>query len=248
MFVTDLFEKQYKINKTVVIIPGGFHPLHPGHISLYQSAVNHFPTADVYMVSTDVQSRRPFPFKVKKQLAVIAGIPADRFVQVRKPFVPKEVTLNYDQDSTAVVFLRSDKDRDVYPIPGGSNYFQLLDKHPQPVRQHSYMAYVPTIEFRAGPNGFTSASEIRSAWPSATAAVKAMIVSDLYPRIAKNAKLIQKVIAIFDRVMGGSLGEQAGTGVIANSRQAKDPRYSMSLTKDVRPGQVDKNLLAFNLK
>jgi hypothetical protein len=41
--------------------------------------------------------------------------------------------------------------------------------------------------------------------------------------------------------------EAAGVGVIASKKQAKDPRYSMSLTKDVRPGQVQKNLKAFGL-
>ena len=41
--------------------------------------------------------------------------------------------------------------------------------------------------------------------------------------------------------------ESAGSGVIATKKQAKDPRYSMSLTKDVRPGQIAKNLKAFNL-
>ena len=37
------------------------------------------------------------------------------------------------------------------------------------------------------------------------------------------------------------------SGVIATKKQAKDPRYSTSLTVDVRPGQIEKNLKAFNL-
>lgn len=41
--------------------------------------------------------------------------------------------------------------------------------------------------------------------------------------------------------------EAAGVGVIASKKQAKDPRYSTSLTRDVRPGQVKKNLAAFSL-
>ena len=47
---------------------------------------------------------------------------------------------------------------------------------------------------------------------------------------------------------GDLVGEEAaGVGVIASKKQAKDPRYSMSLTKDIRPGQVKKNLKAFSL-
>lgn len=42
--------------------------------------------------------------------------------------------------------------------------------------------------------------------------------------------------------------DAAGVGVVAkNKKMAKDPRYSMSITKDVRPGQVKKNLKAFGL-
>ena len=44
------------------------------------------------------------------------------------------------------------------------------------------------------------------------------------------------------------VGECAGVGVIASKKQAKDPRYSMSLTRDVRPGQVAKNMKAFSLE
>ena len=38
------------------------------------------------------------------------------------------------------------------------------------------------------------------------------------------------------------------SGVIATKAQAKDPRYSTSLTTDVRPGQIEKNLKAFSLE
>ena len=49
-------------------------------------------------------------------------------------------------------------------------------------------------------------------------------------------------------LVGGAAQECAGSGVIASKKQAKDPRYSMSLTKDVRPGQIAKNLKAFSLE
>jgi hypothetical protein len=42
--------------------------------------------------------------------------------------------------------------------------------------------------------------------------------------------------------------DAAGVGVIANKKQASDPRYMMSLTKDVRPGEVDRQLKKFKLK
>lgn len=50
------------------------------------------------------------------------------------------------------------------------------------------------------------------------------------------------------QAQGIAVAEDAGgVGVIASKKQANDPRYSTSLTKDVQPGQIAKNLKAFNL-
>jgi hypothetical protein len=42
--------------------------------------------------------------------------------------------------------------------------------------------------------------------------------------------------------------EAAGVGQIATKAQARDPRYMMSLTKDVRPGETDRQLRKMRLK
>ena len=42
--------------------------------------------------------------------------------------------------------------------------------------------------------------------------------------------------------------DAAGVGVIANKKQARDPRYMMSLTRDVRPGETDRQLRKMKLK
>ena len=56
MLIFELFEAQSL--KTVVILPGGFHPFHPGHLSLYQSAQKAFPGADIYYAATNDKSER----------------------------------------------------------------------------------------------------------------------------------------------------------------------------------------------
>jgi hypothetical protein len=46
-----------------------------------------------------------------------------------------------------------------------------------------------------------------------------------------------------------SMSEEAGgVGVVASKKQANDPRYSMSLTKDVRPGEINRQLRKMQLK
>jgi hypothetical protein len=238
MFVADLFEAPASHLKKLVIMPGGFHPFHIGHMALYNSAVRAFPGADVYIAATNKTTDRPIPFDVKQQLATIAGVPEGHFVQVKSPFQAKEITQHYDPNTTALIFVRSEKDRNEPPQAGGvkkdgsASYLQPISKHLKPMSQHGYMAYLPTVEFAGG---ITSASEIRAAWAKANPAGRAKIAQTLYPADPKRALQLLSV-----------LGEEA-SGVIATKSQARDPRYSMSLTKDVRPGAINKNLRAFDL-
>ena len=59
-----------------------------------------------------------------------------------------------------------------------------------------------------------------------------MFLTDLFPEL-KTADKVKE--------------DAAGVGVIANKKQARDPRYMMSLTKDVRPGADRKAMKALRL-
>ena len=95
MYIFELFEAKPAL-KTVVILPGGFHPFHPGNLSLYNSAQKTFPGADIYYAATNDKSNRPFDIADKARLAQIAGVPAGHFVQVKSPFQAQEITANYE--------------------------------------------------------------------------------------------------------------------------------------------------------
>jgi len=199
--------------KKLVIMPGGFHPFHAGHLALYQSAKKAFPDAEVYVAATNDQSERPFPFALKEKLAKLAGVESGHFIQVKSPFQAKEITQNYDPDQDVLIFVRSEKDRSEQPQPGGTKkdgspaYFQpWTGKNVQPFSKHAYMAYLPTVEF--GP-GITSATQIRKAWPTLNDKRKTAMVMSLYPATQKNPKLAKNVVGMFDEVMGGQVDEGA---------------------------------------
>lgn len=192
---------------TIVIMPGGFHPFHAGHFALYQSALKTFPGAEVYVAATNDQSERPFPFALKEKLAKLAGVKQGHFVQVKSPFQSKEITQNYNPEQDVLIFVRSEKDRNESPKPGGTKkdgspaYFQpWTGKDVQPFAKHAYFAYLPTVEF--GP-GITSATQIRKAWPTLNDKRKTAMVMSLYPATQKNPKLAHTVVGMFDQVMGG---------------------------------------------
>jgi hypothetical protein len=199
--------------KKLVIMPGGFHPYHAGHLALYQSAKKAFPDAEVYVAATNDQSERPFPFALKEKLAKLAGVEPGHFIQVKSPFQAKEITQNYDPEQDVLIFVRSEKDRSEQPQPGGTKkdgspaYFQpWTGKNVQPFSKHAYMAYLPTVEF--GP-GITSATQIRKAWPTLNDKRKTAMVMSLYPATQKNPKLAKNVVGMFDEVMGGQVDEGA---------------------------------------
>lgn len=190
--------------KQLVIIPGGFHPFHAGHMSLYNAAKQVFPQADVYVAATDDTSVRPFPFAIKEKLAKLAGVDPEHFVQVKSPFRAQEITSKYDPETTQLIFVRSSKDKDKPPQPGGNkkdgtpSYLQPIiaaNKKPQPMNKHGYMAYLPTIEFASG---LTSASEIRGSWPHLESPAKIKLVNTIYPRTKGNNKLTDNVIQMLD--------------------------------------------------
>ena len=191
--------------KKLVIMPGGFHPWHAGHTALYHAAKAAFPSADVFVAATADTANRPFPFKIKKLLAQAAGVPANRFIQVKSPFRAEEITQMYDPADTQLIFVRSEKDRDQPPRPGGikkdgnPGYLQPYKRAGlAPFNTHAYMHYLPVAQF--GP-GMTSATEIRSKWPEMTPEQKGQLVKTIYPATANNANAVNKLIEILDSVM-----------------------------------------------
>ena len=193
-------------------MPGGFHPFHAGHAALYQSAVKAFPGAQVFVAATNDTSNRPFPFAIKEKLAKLAGVQPGHFVQVKSPFRAEEITSQFNPEKDRLIFVRSEKDADKQPLAGGVKkdgkpaYLQPLagQQNIRPFAEHAYMAYLPTVEF--GP-GMTSATEIRTAWPTLNDKRKTALVMSLYPKTQTNPKLAATVVKMLDTAIGGELEE-----------------------------------------
>ncbi len=218
-------------------MPGGFHPFHAGHLALYQSAEQAFPGADVKVAATNDTSTRPFPFALKEKLAQLAGIAPSDFYQVKSPFRAEEITQHYDPATTQLIFVRSEKDANKPPQAGSIKkdgtpaYLQPISDQMAPMTQHAYMAYLPTVEF--GP-GMTSATEIRSAWPTLNEKRKTALVMSLYPKTQSNPKLADTVVKMLDTAMGTESVTEAGKRFV-------DPELARTkqFAKQHYPGMAD---------
>lgn len=191
--------------KQVVIQAGGYHPFHAGHMALWRSAHKAFPGADFWMAATADTKTRPFPFEVKKRIAELAGVKPDQFVQVKSPFNPVEIKQQYDPETTQLIFVRSEKDRNEPPIPGtikkdGSpSKLQPWGHSDLPMSQHEYIAYLPTVKFDTGAGAISSASELRNQWPSADNKQKTQLVQAVYPDITPAAQ--QEIKLLLNQVL-----------------------------------------------
>ena len=211
---------------TIVIMPGGFHPFHAGHLALYQSAQRAFPGADVYVAATDDTSTRPFPFAVKEKLAQLAGVHPGRFMRVKSPFKAEEITAGYNPDRDVLIFVRSEKDANKPPQAGGVKkngepaYLQPLEsaERLEPFARHAYMAYLPTVEF--GP-GMTSATEIRAAWPRLNEKRRTALVMSLYPATQQNPALAANVVKMLDTAIGSVSENQGWAATFTNENMAQ---------------------------
>ena len=228
---------------------GGFHPFHAGHYALYQSALEKFPDADVYVAATNDTKTRPFPFELKKKLAQLAGVDPNRFIQVKSPFKPDEITSKYDPEQDVVIFVRSEKDRNEQPKPGGTKkdgspaFFQpYTEKSSLPFGKHAYMDYLPTIEF--GP-GIKSASEIRESWPRLNEKQKLAMVMSLYPATQKNKKLASVAVKMLDAgIIDSDINEQEE---VEEATLINDPEQGHLIVPDGGMGTWDEQSLLSNL-
>lgn len=212
--------------KKLVIIPGGFHPFHAGHKALYDAARAAFPSADIYVAATADTSTRPFPFELKKKLARIAGIDGHRFIQVKSPFRAEEITQHYDPANTQLIFVRSEKDQQSQPMPGGvkkdgtPGYLQPYKRNgAESMNKHGYIAYLPTVQF--GP-GMTSATEIRAKWPGMTPEQKISLVHSMYPDSVQKEQLGGVIVKMLDTVLDKSVEktEEVEEATLVNDPEA----------------------------
>ena len=191
MFLRELTEAKAK--RIVAVMPGGFHPFHPGHKSLYEWAVKTFGKANVYVAATNDTSTRPFPFDVKKKLAAMAGVPEQRFIQVKSPFNAKSY-LDLLNGDAAIVFVRSEKDKGEQPLPdqtkknGDPAYLRSYKgKDLESSEVAGYMAYGPTINFNFSGMQIKSASELRATWPEMSDEDKLKAAQQMYGNGAETA-------------------------------------------------------------
>ena len=184
MRFSDLFEQT---QKTVAIYPGRFQPFHRGHAAVYKWLTTKFDSVFIATSDNVEPPRSPFNFAEKRMLMTHAGIPSSAIVQVKNPYVAKEITDKFDADTTVAVFAVSEKDMEEDPRfqfkpkkDGSPGYYRPYGGEMEPLSKHGYIIVAPTFNFKVLNKPMKSATEFRRDFASADLKTQAKMINDLY--------------------------------------------------------------------
>lgn len=251
LLVEDIFKKHFIVEsagKTIVIFPGGFHPFHLGHKSIFENIQKTFPDADSYIAITGYTEERPFTAQEKKLIISSTGIDPNKIIEVKSPFRSEEILKKYNPEKDKVIFAMSDKEKQDptrkslftrVKKDGTPSYFQDFSvENMEPFAKHGYIYTFPTIEFGSeifGKN-IKSASELRNLYSTLNDDQKISLIKKLY---IKNYDKIKK---IFDKHLAIQSSEENEMSSFMNKELIKDRdrAYNDKLTNP--PYQVDGEL------
>jgi len=256
MYIADLFESYVAEAgpQLVVLYPGRFQPFHLGHADVFRTLQNQFGRDNVYIATSNKVElpKSPFNFSEKTVFMNAAGVPGDRIIEVTNPYKLPEPQFNPANTIFIAAVGAPDRDRlrpDSVKKDGQPGYFKTfesLDKC-ETADKHGYVIIANERQKVITINGNTvdvsHGTPSRAAWNAVRDNPKARAEYLLQMFGRDDAELGR----ILDKIPQTVNEEAGGVGVIANKKQARDPRYSHSLTKDIRPGEIGRQLRKMHL-
>jgi hypothetical protein len=257
MFVADLFENYVAEAgpQLVVLYPGRFQPFHLGHADVFRALQNQFGRDNVYIATSNKVElpKSPFNFSEKTVFMNAAGVSSDRIIEVTNPYKLPEPQFNPANTIFIAAVGAPDRDRlrpDSIKKDGSPGYFKTfesLDKCTT-ADKHGYVIVADerqkVITINGKPVDVSHGTPSRTAWNAVRDNPKARAEYLLQMFGRDDAELGR----ILDKIPQTVNEEAGGVGVVANKKQVNDPRYSMSITKDVRPGEVERQMKKMHLE
>jgi len=111
--VESIIGEADSVDNIVVVYAGRFQPFHKGHYATYSHLVKKFGKNNVYIGTSNKTDNNKSPFNFKEKVMIITkmfGIPKNKIVQVKNPYVPTEVLKKFDKDTTAFITVVGKKD------------------------------------------------------------------------------------------------------------------------------------------
>ncbi len=165
---TDTSKKvneQKEIKKVIAIYPGRFQPFGPHHKKVFDALQSKF--GEAYITTSDIKQppRHPMNYNEKVRHMVKMGVPKNRIIKEKVPYVANNLLRKFNKDTTAVVYVFGAKDagrlKGGKKKSGGLTYYQDLKSNINNLKgfeEHGYIYTAPTVKV----SGISSGTEIRN--------------------------------------------------------------------------------------
>ncbi|MBT4209207.1 adenylyltransferase/cytidyltransferase family protein, partial [Candidatus Woesearchaeota archaeon] len=146
-----------EIKKTIGVFGGRFQPFHSGHLATYKWLAKQVDEA--YITTTNIKKppRHPMNFKEKVRHMTKMGIPANRIIEEKTPYVAKNLLSKFNSDTTAVIYAFGQKDAGRLKAgtkkSGGKTYYQDYKKNKNDIKgyeEHGYFLTAPQFGSLSG--------------------------------------------------------------------------------------------------
>ena len=143
-------EEKSKIKKTIGVFGGRFQPFHSGHLATYKWLATQVDEAYITTSNIKKPPRHPMNFKEKVRHMTKMGIPANRIIEEKTPYVANNLLKKFNADTTAVVYAFGKKDTGRLKAgtkkSGGKTYYQDYKKNKNDIKgyeEHGYFITAP---------------------------------------------------------------------------------------------------------
>ena len=139
-----------EVKKTIAVYGGRFQPFHSGHMATYKWLKSKFD--EVYITTSNIKQppRHPLNFKEKAKHMSKMGIPKNRIVNEKSPYVAVNLLKKFNSDKTAVVYAFGSKDagrlKSGTKKDGSKSYYQDYNKNKNDLvgfEKHGYFITAP---------------------------------------------------------------------------------------------------------
>ena len=134
-----ILEENSKIKKVVGIYGGRFQPFGPHHYKTYQWLEKQVDEAYITTSNIKQPPRHPMNFKEKVRHMAQMGVPSNKIVQEKSPYVAKNLAKKFDEETTVFVYVFGAKDAG--RLGGSGKYFQDYKKNKNNLKGHKHHGY-----------------------------------------------------------------------------------------------------------
>jgi len=174
----DKLNEATNIKKTIGVFGGRFQPFHSGHLATYNWLKTQVDEAYITTSNLKMPPRHPMNFKEKVSHMIKMGIPKNRIIMEKSPYVAKNLLSKFDSKTTSVIYAVGKKDSGRL----GGKYFKPYTKDMKGFDEHGYLVTAPKF-------GSVSGTQMRK------------LLGD--PKIddSERAKAFKKVFGYYDKAV-----------------------------------------------